>query len=79
MSEFIFSGKASEKMWDSINEVETVEDLRSALYDVCCKLQELEDRIPVHRKHKSDECPACEAEKQMEREYQEMERAKLIY
>lgn len=41
----IFSGVRSEKMWADINKAESVEDLREALYFVCCKLQTLEYRL----------------------------------
>jgi hypothetical protein len=41
----IFSGKESKKMWDEINHAKTVEDLKEAVYDICCHLQELESRL----------------------------------
>ena len=49
----IFSGECSCKMWNVINSAETVEDLKYALYTVCCRLQELED--VVVKRDKSDE------------------------
>ena len=41
----IFSGEYSKRMWRQINKAKTKRQLRTALYTVCCKLQELEDRI----------------------------------
>jgi len=41
----IFSGKDSKKMWHMINYAKTIDDLKEALYDVCCHLQELESRL----------------------------------
>jgi hypothetical protein len=41
----IFSGNESKEMWESINSALSIEDLRDALYVVCCKLQELESRL----------------------------------
>jgi hypothetical protein len=41
----IFSGDASVEMWERINSAKTVEDVRWALYQVCCRLQELEARV----------------------------------
>jgi len=41
----IFSGKHSEEMWDDINLARTVDQLRQALYLVCCRIQELETDI----------------------------------
>jgi len=38
----IFSGDYSRDMWEAINNAKTTADLRSALYFVCCRLQELE-------------------------------------
>jgi hypothetical protein len=32
-------------MWDEINNADTIEDLRQALYFVCCRIQELEAKI----------------------------------
>ena len=43
--ERIMSGPYSEEMWDEINSARTVEDLRYALYFVCCRLQQLESRF----------------------------------
>ena len=40
----IFSGEYSRKMWAEINTAKTINDLRDALYGVCCKLQELETK-----------------------------------
>ena len=44
-SENIFSGDYSRDMWDEINNAKSVAQLRSALYLVCCRLQELESRL----------------------------------
>jgi hypothetical protein len=41
----IFSGDHSVEMWDAINNAKTKEELRRALYLVCCRLQELEAKI----------------------------------
>ncbi len=41
----IFEGDYSVDMWRRINDAETVDDLRSALYLVCCRLQELEAKL----------------------------------
>lgn len=41
----LFSGVRSEKMWADINKAESVEDLREALYFVCCQLQTLEYKL----------------------------------
>lgn len=41
---FIFSGDYSRVMWGLINDSASVDDLRGALYLVCCRLQELESR-----------------------------------
>jgi hypothetical protein len=32
-------------MWNQINNAESVDDLKLALYTVCCRLQELEDIV----------------------------------
>lgn len=39
----IFSGESA--MWDEINNAKTTVDLRDALYHLCCKIQELEDKF----------------------------------
>lgn len=41
----IFYGDYSRDMWDAINDAKTKDDLRSALYFVCCRIQELEGRM----------------------------------
>jgi hypothetical protein len=41
----IFSGLYSQDMWEAINEAKTKEDLRHALYFVCCRIQELESKL----------------------------------
>lgn len=41
----IFSGHDSRDMWDEINNAETVDDLKDALYFVCCKIQNLESKL----------------------------------
>ena len=41
----IFSGEYSRDMWKEINNARTRGDLRRALYFVCCRLQELEEKI----------------------------------
>lgn len=47
----IFSGDYSYDMWDTINSSKTVDDLKFALYTVCCRLQELETRVSPALKH----------------------------
>jgi hypothetical protein len=44
----IFSGDYSRDMWDEINEAKSKDDLRAALYFVCCRLQEFEGRFDRH-------------------------------
>ena len=44
----IFSGEYSRDMWDEINDAETKSELRSALYFVCCRLQEFESQYNKH-------------------------------
>jgi hypothetical protein len=44
----IFSGDYSRDMWDEINEAKSKDDLRAALYFVCCRLQEFESRFDNH-------------------------------
>jgi two-component SAPR family response regulator len=41
----IFSGEYSKDMWKEIDKAKNIADLRSALYTICCRLQELEVRI----------------------------------
>ena len=41
----IFSGDYSADMWQEINGAKTKGDLRRALYTICCRLQELEEKI----------------------------------
>lgn len=41
----IFSGDYSRDMWWAINHARTKQDLREALYFVCCRLQELESKL----------------------------------
>lgn len=41
----IFSGEYSRDMWEAINSAKTKNELRRALYFVCCRLQELESRL----------------------------------
>ncbi len=41
----IFSGDNSRKMWSDINDAESVDDLKYALYFICCKLQNLESKL----------------------------------
>jgi hypothetical protein len=41
----IFSGEYSVDMWEEIHDAKTIADLRSVLYLICCRLQELEARI----------------------------------
>jgi hypothetical protein len=38
----IFSGEYSKKMWGEINSAQCIDDLKDALYFVCCRLQEFE-------------------------------------
>jgi len=44
----IFSGEDSRNMWAEISSAKTVGDLRDTLYEICCKLQELEALLPEH-------------------------------
>ena len=44
-SKLIFSGDYSKDMWNAINNADTVEELKDALYFVCCRLQELERKF----------------------------------
>jgi len=41
----IFSGDDSREMWNRINHAKTMKELRTALYFVCCQIQELETKI----------------------------------
>lgn len=41
----IFSGTHSKDMWSKINNAKTVKDLAEALFIVCCRIQELENKI----------------------------------
>jgi len=41
----LFSGENSREMWDEINSSKTVDDLKWALYGVCCKLQNFETKV----------------------------------
>ena len=41
----IFSGERSVNMWNHINNAKTIEDLKEALYTICCHLQALETRL----------------------------------
>ena len=41
----IFSGARSETMWKLIGEAEDIEDMKAALYVVCCRMQEFETRL----------------------------------
>lgn len=41
----IFSGDDSRKMWSDINDAESVDDLKHALYFVCVCLQNLESKL----------------------------------
>ena len=41
----IFSGDGSRDMWNDINAAETVDELKDALYFVCCRLQDLESKL----------------------------------
>jgi hypothetical protein len=45
MDKPIFSGKYSRDMWTAINTAKTIKDCRDAMYLICCRLQELEDRL----------------------------------
>ena len=42
---WVFSGDNSVKLWDEINGANTVKKLRSALYYMGCKCQELETEV----------------------------------
>lgn len=54
----IFSGEYSRTMWNEINQAKTIEDLKDALYTVCCRLQELETQINS-TKQKTFKCYIC--------------------
>ncbi len=41
----IFSGDYSRDMWLKIKNVKSKQDLRWALYTVCCRIQDLESKI----------------------------------
>ena len=41
----VFSGEYSRDMWDKINNAANIEELKDALYLVCCRLQELEAKL----------------------------------
>ena len=44
----IFSGNESNKMWREIGKIDnlsTMDDVHNVLYSICCKIQELEDRM----------------------------------
>ena len=47
----IFSEDYSRNMWKAINKAKSKKDLRDALYLVCCRIQELEDKIDKHIKN----------------------------
>jgi hypothetical protein len=51
----IFGGDYSRAMWKAINEAKTKKDLQSALYLVCCRLQEFEDRLITAREQSPQE------------------------
>ena len=55
----IFSGEYSRKMWNEINRAKTVDDLRDALYTVCCRLQELETALASASPNKVNRPGAC--------------------
>ena len=65
MPENIFSGDYSRDMWDEINKAKSVAQLRSALYLVCCRLQELESLLA---KRAADVCCNCGHEVQFVRQ-----------
>ena len=46
----IFSGDGSHPLWQQINSADTVEELRHALYTVCCRIQDLETRMAKKRR-----------------------------
>lgn len=56
----IFRGEYSHKMWKVVNDADTVKKLASALYFVCCQIQELEEKLE-HRYHHEEEKKGCEA------------------
>ena len=44
----LFSGEASEPFWDALNRIGdagTFDDVEALFYVLCCKLQEMENRI----------------------------------
>jgi hypothetical protein len=40
----VFSGEQSRELWKEIKEAQSIEDLKDALYNLCCKLQEFESK-----------------------------------
>ena len=47
----IFSGKHSRELWDDINEANTVDKLRWAVYHLACHCQEYEDSRERNRRY----------------------------
>lgn len=45
----IFRDFYSKDMWQAVNGAKSKEDLRHALYFVCCRIQELEERMEAKR------------------------------
>lgn len=41
----LFGGKGGRVLWDEIHGIKTVENCRSLLHRLCCRLQELEERL----------------------------------
>ena len=54
----IFSGDYSRDMWEKINSAKSKDDLRTALYFVCCRLQEFESRL-TKRELDGPKCTEC--------------------
>ena len=52
----IFGGEHSRKMWEEINNAETIEDVKDAMYTICCRLQEFEAMVSIDRQV---QCPIC--------------------
>jgi len=55
----LFSGKNSEKLWDEINNINSVNTGKEALYSVCCKIQELENKLDEMNLYKKALTKAC--------------------
>lgn len=57
----IFSGNYSRDMWKAINSAKNIEELKDALYFVCCRLQELESRLALQQEGQRNVVPIVDA------------------